>query len=455
MTLVGGRGLAPPLGAPIEGGTLDEETARDLMNAMADVLATQPQAAYGAAMQDAFLRAQHGNVNIYSVDPGGLGGLGAFLQTRVRRGIGLPMMTPAEAFQEARMHRDFLRTVADNSGGRAILDSNDLASGIAQIFRENSSYYLIGYRSTRAPADRTIRRVTVRVRQPGLTAHTRNAYYDPRTRPRRLPAAGSPGLREALAGILPNPDIAMRASVAPFLVPGRRETGLAVVLGVRHPPLPGDIGARATGTLELLTSAFTPTGDPRKTVRQTATIVGRAGATEEAEYDLLSQIELPPGRYQLRVAAHSPALGKSGSVYLEVHVPDFSKEDVSLSGILLGATPSPAAAPADAFAGVLPIVPTSQREFQRGSEVIVFFRVYQRGRSAARPIAVTVRVANDHDSVVARSTATLDAAQFRDGAADYQFRLPVDQLQTGQYLLTVEAALGGRVARRDVRFERR
>jgi hypothetical protein len=37
-------------------------------------------------------------------------------------------------------------------------------------------------------------------------------------------------------------------------------------------------------------------------------------------------------------------------------------------------------------------------------------------------------------------------------AADYQFRLPIERLKTGEYLLTLEAAIGKATARRDVRF---
>ena len=62
--------------------------------------------------------------------------------------------------------------MSNNSGGRAILDKNDLGTAVAGIFRENSSYYLIGYRSTRPQEDREVRRVDVRVDRPGATART-------------------------------------------------------------------------------------------------------------------------------------------------------------------------------------------------------------------------------------------------------------------------------------------
>jgi VWFA-related protein len=452
---IGGPRTAP-LGQGVSGSTLDDQTAGDLLDAVEDLLSSQPDAAYGFALEETFVRAQHGNVNIYSIDPGGLGGLQAFLQDRVARGaaVGAPRLTAVQAFQDARLHQDFLRTVAENSGGRAIVDSNDLADGVARIFRENSSYYLIGYRSTRDPADRTVRRVTVSVKGPGLTAETRNAYFDPRTRPRRPAADVSGRLGRALGGILPTSDLALRASAVPFAQPGRPLPTVAVVLGLRHAALPGDAGARATDTLDILTSAFTLAGDARGSTRQTARLVGRSGVGGDVEYDVLTQIDLPPGRYQVRVAAHSAALDRSGSVYVDVEVPDFSRDGLSMSGLVLSSDPAVPAAPDDAFALLLPLLPTSKRDFGPATDVTAYVRLYQGGRAALKPVSIALRLTNDRDVVVARVSSSVAAADFGPSrAADYRARLPLGPVPPGAYLLTIEASAGGRPIRRDLRFE--
>ena len=48
---------------------------------------------------------------------------------------------------------DTLRTLAENTDGRAIVNRNDLATGMKQITRDTSAYYLIGYNSAQAPTD--------------------------------------------------------------------------------------------------------------------------------------------------------------------------------------------------------------------------------------------------------------------------------------------------------------
>ena len=141
----------------------DHDLALDLVDALRDMERAQSRYAYG--MRDALVRAQHGNVNIYSIDPGGLGGLQFFLQNRTSAGA--PVEPPVASMQKASLHREYLRTVANNSGGRAIVDTNDLAGAVAGIFRENSSYYLLGYRSTRGPDDRKVRQVDVQVEPAG------------------------------------------------------------------------------------------------------------------------------------------------------------------------------------------------------------------------------------------------------------------------------------------------
>ena len=324
------------------------------------------------------------------------------------------------------------------------------SGAVGGIFRENSAYYLLGYRSTRGPDDRKVRQVDVRVNRREVTAQTRNAYYDPRARPAAITPDPALRLTNALSGILPTPELALRASVAPFAVPGRKTAGLAIVLGIRQPIPSGDIGARVTETVELLTGAFSPVGEDRGNFRQTAQIRMRVGAADAAEFDLLSRIELPPGRYQLRLAAHSTAIDKSGSIYYDVEVPDFAGAHLQMSGLVLAATPGRLAAPDDAVTDLTPIVPTSRREFAVTDAVRGFVQVYAGSRPPSVPIAVTVRLTDDGDRIVYRTSEPFSRDRF-DAArlARHLFDVPIDRLTPGRYLLTVEAALAGRTVRRD------
>jgi VWFA-related protein len=121
-------------------------------------------------------RALQAHVNVYAVDPGGLDGLRFHIEARERMVILNDDNTPEV---RAGYYRDMLRTVADNTGGRAFVNTNEFATGVAQILRETGAFYLIGYQSSNRAADGRFRRITVRVNRPGATVRTRAGYYAP------------------------------------------------------------------------------------------------------------------------------------------------------------------------------------------------------------------------------------------------------------------------------------
>src|SRR6516164_3849260 len=72
---------------------------------------------------------------------------------------------------------DTLRTMAENTDGRAIVNRNDLDVGMKQIMRDSSAYYLIGYNSSQAPSDGKFHEIKVKVKRPGLQVRARRGYW--------------------------------------------------------------------------------------------------------------------------------------------------------------------------------------------------------------------------------------------------------------------------------------
>ena len=103
---------------------------------------------------------------------------------------------------------------------------------------------------------------------------------------------------------------------------------------------------------------------------------------------MLSLLDLKPGRYLLRTSVHSPSRGKTGSVYADFTVPDFRKERLSLSGVVLSAMPAVRAAPKDAVAAVLPSALTAEREFTSAHTVEAFVRIHQAEKKPLLPVAL-------------------------------------------------------------------
>ena len=105
--------------------------------------------------------------NPFALDPRGL----ATFQFGIQRSVG------AKLDQKVlRQTQDTLRTLADETDGRAMINQNDMTKGLAQLARDLSDYYLIGYVSS-APSDGRFHPIDVRVTRPGVVARARRGYW--------------------------------------------------------------------------------------------------------------------------------------------------------------------------------------------------------------------------------------------------------------------------------------
>ena len=281
-----------------------------------------------------------------------------------------------------------MQTIASNTGGKAFINTNDMAAGAEQLFRENASYYMLGYESVAEKGPGHWRRLDVKVNRPDLDVRARTRHYTEKPAKPATDAPPASGATEALSGLLPNVDMPLTVTLAPFAIPGKSDlAAVATVLALdRRRGAPMRSGT--VRDLELEVRAFDPEGRPRGTqdyrVRTTLDVISSEGALAE----LITRMDLKPGAYELRLALHDTQSDGRGSVYADLEIPDFARAPVSLSGVLLASNGSPISAPKDALAALVPIQPTANRVFNPREQVTVFARLYQGGRSRPVPIAL-------------------------------------------------------------------
>jgi VWFA-related protein len=70
-----------------------------------------------------------------------------------------------------------LRVLADETGGDAIVNTNNYLEGYQRFVRDSNQYYLLGYTPEIEHRDDDFHRLTVRVNRPGLTVRARSGYY--------------------------------------------------------------------------------------------------------------------------------------------------------------------------------------------------------------------------------------------------------------------------------------
>jgi hypothetical protein len=375
-------------------------------------------------LQETFRSLQRANVNVYPFDPSGLS---------------------ADGIMAARL--DTLRVFADSTGGRATVATNAPWDQVPQMLSENGSYYLIGIQPTNTAADGRFRRITVKVNRPGTEVRARSGYYAAQTgrRNRRNQAAPVTALDKAFGAALPTGTLPLDVAVAPFAGRGRKESVLAVVIGTRR-PTGNEV---TTETIEVRSAAFTDRGKQQASHTQRVELTLRPNAGGERRFEVPSRLRVPPGRYEVRVGAEGA--GGVGGVFLTADAPDFSKARLGISGLVMGRQRPEGAQ--DVLADLIPIAPTTSRAFSRSDPVAAFLRVYQGGKDALSAVQMRARILDAASATAFERTSTLSPADFqRERAADYRLDLPAARLDAGEYLLTIDAALGRFTASRDVRF---
>jgi hypothetical protein len=206
----------------------------------------------------------------------------------------------------------------------------------------------------------------------------------------------------------------------------------------------------AAGVVELTAVAF------RDDWKQIADVTQRfdLSATQPLlpSREMTVRLDVPPGRYEIRGAVRSLSDDRAGSVYASVIVPDFSRETLSLSGVVVDRQSSGAAVP-DVLSSVVPVRMTTQRVFAPEDHVAAFARVYQRRSRPPAAVRVTSRVVDTQNQTAWTTDTTLESSAFdAERQVDYRLELPLDRLVAGDYLLTIEATAAASTARRDVRF---
>ena len=183
------------------------------------------------------LATQLANVTVNTVDPN------AMETTNVHAGDdfkpeGPGSVSAAAAAQEV-ANRAFLierhqslQTVADWTGGRAILNTNAPEKSVRPILEESSAYYLLAFQASDVKSDGKFHPITVKVNRPDVQVRTRKGYYaDAITRADRV-ADTSVSLEAIARELLPERGLPMSVTAAPF----RGPDGKAVVVitsGVR------------------------------------------------------------------------------------------------------------------------------------------------------------------------------------------------------------------------------
>jgi VWFA-related protein len=406
------------------------------------------------ATRDVIAAATRANVAIYGVDARGLASgadeaieVGAFPDDP-SLGIG------SQALQnEVRLGQDSLRVLSDETGGFAVVNTNDLSGAFRRLVDDNSSYYVLGYYPANDRRDGRFRRIEVRVNRPGVTVRARRGYVAPRGRApsstRQMAPGGAPAeLGDALSSPVPVSSLPISVTAVAFKGPRPNAVvALSVLIDGGGVPLVERDGFYRND-IDVVATAVSYQGKTFTGERSTVNLQLRPETAERvraAGFRVLSQIALPPGRYQLRVAASESQSRRAGSVLYDLEVPDFDRERLSMSGLALTSATSaitPSARQNDPLEALLPGPLSTLREFPSGDELAVFAEVYDNTASTPHKVDIAATVRGETGTVIFQAREERDSAELQGSAGGYGFaaRIPLRDVAPGLYLLRVEAS---------------
>jgi len=227
--------------------------------------------------------------------------------------------------------QETLVTLAADTGGKALVDSNDLTVGMRQIQKDIESYYILTYASTNAAEDGRYRRIQLKlaphVNLAKAKLNYRQGYFAPTTFARMSEANKEAQLQRALESDNPITDLPIAVEVDYFRLDKNK---YFVPVSVE---IPGSAlafrnkGSKAATELDFTAEVRDAHDKPAAAVRDTIPLKldeATAGQVTRKHIQYDTGLTLTPGKYKLRFVARENGEGKIGTFETPFTIPDLS-----------------------------------------------------------------------------------------------------------------------------------
>jgi VWFA-related protein len=333
-----------------------------------------------ASLRSVINSAVRANLAIYSVDTRGLQAISPLgdASTGSLRGTGaynggalLNNMNSNFATQEV------MSTLSTDTGGKAFFDSNDFAPAFAQVQRDTSSYYAIGFHSSNPARDGRFRKLTIKINRPGVKLEYRPGYYAPADYQHSGKEDRERDLEDQLASDLPATDMAVYMDAMYFRLDENRffVPVSLIVPGSQIPFVKG--GDKDKATLDIIGSvideAKRPIGHARETVKLN---LDPSLQARQKNIQYTTSFNLPPGKYQLKFVVRENQTGRMGSFEAEITLPDMKKSPLKMSSIVLASMRQPSKLQDPLVRNGEEYVPNISHVFRQDQHMYLLYEIY-------------------------------------------------------------------------------
>ncbi len=401
-----------------------------------------------------------GNVAFYPVDARGLvasapmgdatkaspGGQGMF--------SGNSQRASRNTFQS---QQDTLYTLAADTGGKALLDNNDLALGIVQAQKSISSYYILGYYSSNVQLDGRYRRVKVTLNNKKITAKLdyRSGYFAGKEFKKFDSSDRERQLQEALMLGDPVTDLSLAVEVNYFRqAKDRYFVPVAVKIPGTDIELARKGGAEST-RLDFIGEVRDARGLIQGTVRDEITVKLKgedAGQLAKRNLSYDAGFTLTPGQYTLKFLARENATGKMGTFESKFIVPDLTLDQryLPISSVVLSHQRDDISAAIGAatkdkkllaasplVTDNMKLVPSVTHVFRKEQDMFVFLEAYQPQAENTQMMVATVSFYRGKVKAFETAPLKISDGLNKSKAVPVSLSVPLAKLAPGRYTCQV------------------
>ncbi|MEO6238107.1 MAG: VWA domain-containing protein [Vicinamibacterales bacterium] len=338
-----------------------------------------------------------------------------------------------------------LKYIAEQTGGFAVLNTNDLSKGLSRITDDVRGYYVIGYvpqaGTFARPGEKpSMHKISIDVTRRGLRVKTRKAFLGVSDPPDdSAPATPAHELVRAATSPFTAAALSLHATSLPAYTPAE---GMFVrsLLHVDARGLtfaPGDAG-KQTAAVDVLGMVFDQDGlEVARVSTGFSVALTDATAADALRDGVAYTFHIPvrrPGGYQVRFAIRDQRSGALGSAGEFVDMPDMAGGAFALSGIVLRREEDGAAAAAGSDR--LAVTPAQAvRIFPPGSRLSYAYEIY----NATTMVRSAPSIWRGPEQVFSPAPDTLTVPSGGDRRFAAGGGLALGALRPGSYVLQISA----------------
>jgi VWFA-related protein len=425
---------------------------RKLVFFLSDGFITDPRGSNAQSeLQQATQIAARSGAVIYSVDM-----RGSFLDAAVDASssdyVDMTSRHAGVSLGETMVPREPLNVLANETGGRTIVNSLVLDKALEQAVSETSDYYLLAWR----PGSENERGAKARLEvtipgQPDLRIRLRRSYF---VRTTDAAVISGPKVKTAKADN-PTPEnqlLATLGSAQPLrTLPTSLSVGylksesnamLQTSMQIPREVFNFDLSAsNQKREVDVMGAAIDDRG-LIYTFKQVLTVTPQT-TPESAQTPVVwnQQLAVLPGLYQVRVAVRERGTGRTGSAMEWIEVPPVTQSTFSMSSLFLGERRAEQPAAGKAASEPQPVRVDVDHRFARTSVLRYQTYVYHAAKGAGAPeVLITASVFRGRQQVVAIAPNRIPPDVVKDTwRLPYWSEIALDQLQPGSYTLQVSA----------------